>query len=81
MTYYEVLFYNGWETVAAYYLIDSVEGNTPEQALAENIDQVTQKVRELFGLDSSDLSNERLRETIYILREGGLVPVQNGGSS
>jgi hypothetical protein len=40
MSNYEVLFYNGWMDTPAYYLVSDVEGETPEQALAVNLDQV-----------------------------------------
>lgn len=74
---YEVLFYDGWSTVPAYYLVGSVEGDTPEQSLEANIEQVTRQVRELLSLDDSDVSDDQIQETIYVLRENGLVSLQD----
>lgn len=76
---YEVLFYDGWSTIPAYYLVGSVEGDTPEQSLEANIEQVTRQVRELLSLNDSDVSDDQIQETIYVLRENGLVSLQDVG--
>lgn len=70
---YEVLFYDGWCDIPAYYLLDSVEGGTPEEALTTNIERITQQVRERLGLLASELSDRQIQDTIYVLRENGLV--------
>ncbi len=72
---YEVLFYDG--DIPAYYLLDGVEGDTPEQALAANLERITQEVRDRFNLQKDDASDERIQETIYLLRENGLVSVRD----
>ena len=59
---YEVLFFNGWGTMPAYYLLDGVEGNTPEQALAANLERVIQQVREHFGFAEDEMSDARIQE-------------------
>ena len=71
MTHYEILFYNGWIEPPAYYLIDDVDGETPEQALALNLDRLIGEVRNKFGLDES--AQGRIRESLYIVREGGML--------
>jgi hypothetical protein len=65
---YEVLFYNGWIEPPAYYLVASATGDTPEQALQKNLAGITRQVRRTFGLNSKDISDARLQETIYLLR-------------
>jgi hypothetical protein len=70
---YEVLFYNGWIEPPAYYLIASATGDTPEQALQRNLAELTRQVRKTFGLNSNDIPDARLQETIYLLRENGLI--------
>ncbi len=74
---YEVLYFSGWGEVPTYYLVDSAEGDTPEQALAENLNQLTQKVRKEFGLSTSDVRDEIIQETLYVLRADGLVSVRD----
>jgi hypothetical protein len=74
---YEVLFFDGWGMTPAYYLLDGVEGDTPEQALAANLEQITQQVRRCFDLRENGLSDEQIRETIYVLRENGLVSAKD----
>ncbi|MBI5714462.1 MAG: hypothetical protein HZC38_13725 [Chloroflexi bacterium] len=71
MSHYEVLFYNGWVEPPAYYLVGDVEGETPEQALATNLDQMIDEVREKFALDES--ARRRIREYLYVVREGGML--------
>jgi hypothetical protein len=74
---YEVLFFDGWGDIPAYYLIDSVEGDTPEQALATNLERITLQIRRRFNLSDRDVSNRKIRETIYVLRENGLVSARD----
>ena len=74
--FYEVLFYDGWGDMPAYYLLDGAEGDTPEQALAANLERITQEVREKFNLPEDWVSDEKIQETIYVLRENGLVPAR-----
>ena len=74
---YEVLFYNGWMDPPAYYLITSASGDSPEQALQKNLAKITRQVRKTFDLDKNDAADRRLQETIYLLRENGLVSARN----
>ncbi|HIE53247.1 MAG TPA: hypothetical protein EYP85_15965 [Armatimonadetes bacterium] len=76
---YEVLFYDGWSFVPAYYLVGTVEGESPEQALTSSLEEMTQEVRRVLGLSAQDLSDEEIQETLYVLREGGLIPARNLG--
>ncbi len=78
---YEVLFYDGWGDMPAYYLLDGVEGDTPEQALAASLERITEEVRDRFNLQADDASDERIQETIYLLRENGLVSVRDATRS
>lgn len=74
---YEVLFYNGWIDPPAYYLVASATGDTPEQALQKNLAEITRQVRRTFGLDRLDVSDARLQETIYLLRDNGLISARD----
>ena len=73
---YEVLFYDNQTQPPAYYPIDSIKGTTPEEALRDNLPQITQKVRDLFHLTKAEYLDENLQETIYVLRDGGLVSAE-----
>jgi len=73
---YEVLFFDGWGTIPAYYLLGSVEGDTPEHALGANLERITQQVRRQFGLPEGEVRDEQIQETIYVLRENGLVSMR-----
>ncbi len=73
---YEALYYDGWDMPPAYYLVGEVEGDTPEQALAANLERITQQIREQLNL-SDEVSDEDIQETIYVLRENGLLSVQD----
>ncbi len=73
---YEAVFYNGWMEPPGYFLITTASGNTPEQALSRNLARITSQVRKVFDLDQNDVSDSRLQETIYLLRENGLVPAR-----
>jgi hypothetical protein len=77
---YEVLFFDRWGAIPAYYLIGSVEGNVPEQALSANLEQITQEIRRSFDLSEGEISDRQIQETIYVLRDNGLVSVRDAGS-
>jgi hypothetical protein len=77
MKIYEVLYYDGWGNIPAYYLIDSAKGETPEQALKENLASITSKIRKLFDLNGNEISNSKIHESIYVLKETGLVSVRD----
>jgi hypothetical protein len=74
---YELLYYDGWGQMPAYYLLGGLEGDTPEDALRRNLQQATRDVRDLFCLSEDDMSDEDIQETLYVLRENGLVPVRD----
>lgn len=74
---YEVLFFNGWGTIPAYYLLDSLEGDTPEHALAANLERIIQQVRRRFDLCEDEVSHEQIQEMIYVLRENGLISARS----
>ena len=71
---YQAFYYDGWAIpTPAYWQIDVVEGDTLEQALEKNLPQLVESVRRMFGLSIEDISDEDLEESIYVLREGGMV--------
>ena len=72
---FEVLFYDGWGDMPAYFLVDVVEGETAEEALQNNLPQLIATVREMFGLDES-VTDEEICETLYLLHPEGLLPVR-----
>jgi hypothetical protein len=74
---YEVVFFDGWGVMPAYYLLDAVEGDTPEDALAANLERIMGQVRRRFGLDEDDVSEKRIQETIYVLRENAAVSARH----
>lgn len=73
MSHYEVLFYNGGIEPPAYYLVGDVEGETPEEALATNLNQVIEIVRGKFSLDDDRGAERFIRESLYIVRERGML--------
>lgn len=73
MPHYEVLFYNGWTDTPAYYLVGDIEGESPEEALATNLNQVIEIVRGKFSLDDDRGAERFIREYLYVVREGGLL--------
>ena len=70
---YEALFYDGWADVPAYYLIDSVEGDTAEDALIKNLDRLVQTARDLLSFSPEFVSDRHIRQSIYVVRRDGLV--------
>lgn len=73
---YEVLYYSGEMCPPVYYLIDGIEGFTPEEALISNMDQIIEKVRDLFCLDN-DFSNRQVQSNLYVVRRDGLLPAHS----
>ncbi len=73
---YEAVYYDGWG-IPAYYLLHSVDGESPEQALRDNLQRLTAQVRELFGLSPDDVPDDKIQETLYVIRSDGLVSVHN----
>jgi hypothetical protein len=76
---YEVLFYDGYQEPPAYWLIDGVEGETPEQALAANLVAVTAKARKALHL-GPDCEDEWIQKSLYVLRPGGLAAARQSGT-
>ena len=74
---YEILLYDGWSSSPAYILLDGVEGETPDGALRDNIDGLIQKVRDRFCLSHDEVSDVRIRETLYLLKPDGLICARN----
>jgi len=74
---YEVVFFDGWGMMPAYYLVQSVEGPTPEQALAANLEGITREIRERFGLHEGLVHDKQIQETVYALRDNGLVSLRD----
>jgi hypothetical protein len=71
---YEVLFFDGNGATPAYHLVGSVEGETPEDALAANLEGIIQQVRRTLNLSSDDVSDRQILDSTYMLRGNGLVP-------
>ncbi|MEO0081073.1 MAG: hypothetical protein ABIL25_02125 [candidate division WOR-3 bacterium] len=69
---FEILFYDGYQDPPVYHLIGGITGETPEQALADNLDAVTEKVRAVLRLDS-DCSDHFICKSLFVLRQSGLV--------
>ncbi len=74
---YEVVFFDGWGMMPAYYLVQSVEGPTPEEALAANLEGITREIRRRFGLHESWVHDRQIQETVYALRDNGLVSLRD----
>jgi len=72
MNLYEVLFYSGEEMPPAYYLIDGIEGEKAEDALRDHLEEIVNKIRQIFGL-GDDFPDRKIYDGLYVLREGGLV--------
>jgi len=70
---YEAVFYDGWADIPAYYVLDSVEGETAEDALAKNLDSLVQTARDLLNFASETISDLHIKQAIYVLRGNGLV--------
>ena len=70
--FYEVLFYNGWQHVPAYYMVGGVEGRTPKEALSRHLSRVLSEVREQFSL-GPDVEDDDICESLYALKSDGLV--------
>ncbi len=77
--FYEAVYYNGWDTPPAYYLIGGAEGESPEQALRLNLRRLTTEVRDMLSLSPDDLSDEKIQETLYVIRGDGLVSTRDMG--
>lgn len=71
---YEVLFFNGWGAMPAYYLVASAEGLNPIKALERSLPKVIAEVRHLFCLDD-EIPDEAIQKSIYLLKDDGLVSV------
>jgi hypothetical protein len=50
-----------------------VEGDSPEQALLENLGKLTFQVREMFGLTEDDCDDEKIQEDLYLPRPDTLI--------
>jgi len=71
------LFYNGEQFPPAYYLIDGIEANTPEDAFSHHLPYMVKRVREMLGF-GSEISDRMIQDALYILKEGGLVSAHAG---
>ena len=70
---YEALFYDGWADVPAYYVIDSIDGDTAEDALTKGLDSLVRTARDLLNLPSGIVSDLQIKQSIYVVRGNGLV--------
>ena len=69
---YEVVFYNGWQELPAYYLVGSVEGRRPKEALAKQLSEVIANVRKELDLDP-EVDDYHIYGSLYVLRSDALV--------
>lgn|GEM_PF-5512999 len=80
--FYEAVWYNGWIEPPAYILLEEVEGNTPEEALRDNLDRLTQLVRDIYRVDKEDWNDDDIQDTLYLLsndRKVSLYTLQRAG--
>ena len=74
---YQAFYYDGWALpTPAYWQMDVIEGDTPEQALVDNLQKIIASIRRMFSLSIEDVSDEDLEESIYVFLEGGRVSVR-----
>ncbi len=64
---FEAVWYNGWIDPPAYILLDEVEGDTPQQALLDNLERLTQQVRDICAMSKDDWDDYKVQETLYLL--------------
>lgn len=69
---YEILFFDGWGAVPAYYLVTFAEGANPIEALADSLPRAIAEIRHLFCLDD-EIADEEIQKSIYLLKDDGLV--------
>ena len=74
---YEAVWYNGWVEPPGYFLVETVEGVTAEEALLQNLTRLTQQVRDLFSLDN--WPDEKIQETLYVFPTEALEAVLKVG--
>lgn len=74
---YEAVWYNGWIYPPAYVLLDEVEGDTPQQALQNNLAHLTQRVREIYSIEPEEWRDEKIQDTLYILKNDTKVSVDS----
>ncbi len=74
---YEVLYFNGWASPPAYYLICMVEGDSPQQALLKDLPRIKEELADVIGLDEEWSDKGKFKETLYVLRENGLLSVSD----
>jgi len=72
----EVLFYNGDGMFPAYYLIGGIESETIERGLKDKLANITQRVREMFGI-CDDIPDWKIHEALYVLQEDGLISIES----
>jgi hypothetical protein len=70
---YEVVYYEGYETPPAFRVIGTVEGDTPEQALRQNLDALLAEVRDMYYLDRDSFADEALLDSLFVIREDVLL--------
>lgn len=73
MNLYTALWYDKFGEPPSYFPIDTVEAETPELALSNNLHHLVREVKEIFELD--DISDEDIQRAIYILRDDCLVSI------
>jgi hypothetical protein len=74
---YEIVYYDGSADPPVYYLIGEVEGESPEQALRSNLQNLATEVRHLLFLELEYYPDKRIYRSLFAIRSDGLVPAWN----
>lgn len=72
---YDILYYNGWRTPPVYYWLGTIRGKNPEDALLRNQDKIARRLKEEFGFEIGWMSEEKIKQEIYVVRPNGLCSV------
>ncbi|HZP82522.1 MAG TPA: hypothetical protein VFB21_12860 [Chthonomonadaceae bacterium] len=74
---YEAFYYEDYETPPAYRWIGEVEGESPEQALLQNLPQLIASARDLYGLSPEDFDDESIQDSIFVFRPDAVVSIHD----
>lgn len=72
---YDILYYDGWQTPPVYYWLGTIRGRTPEDALLRYQDKAVEQLEEGFDFAVGDLSQEKIKREIYVVRPNGLCSI------
>lgn len=76
MRAFEVLYYNGLESPPCYHVVGLAEGRFAKQALKQSLASLIESARqELSILD--EVTDEEIAQSIFLLKDDGLVSVSD----